>query len=268
MISPAPRKALFARAVLAWICGLCAYLSGQAVADSFQLEPETTGEANLATVIRLHSDARGGEAAIEDIRSLRLDLEITEAGFTVRGDYTATREGFMRIDIFAGDERVFTEALGPEGGWQLLQGETVPVGLSEEGESALRRGLAGNLYGLHERPGLGYELFFAQTVTRRGEEYWGIDQVAPDGFSKRLFVDKSSFLVVREMETSALHPDLDQTKTQQETLFSDYSVSAGVLTAHRTTKIDATTQKVVQTVVVRSVRVNPDIDIVRFLPPG
>jgi len=89
----------------------------------------------------------------------RLDgLEITEPGFTVRGDYVATREGYMRIDIYSGDE-----ALGPDGGWQLLQGETVSTDLSADEERALRRGLIGNLYGLHKLAGLDYELSLAGT---------------------------------------------------------------------------------------------------------
>ena len=96
---------------------------------------------DLTQLIERHTESRGGKQAIEHVHSLRFDLEITEPGFTVRGDYLATRDGYMRIDIYSGDERVFTEALGPDGGWQLLQGATVPTDLSEDGEKALARGL-------------------------------------------------------------------------------------------------------------------------------
>ena len=229
---------------------------------------QTPDQVTLGTLIERHTDSRGGAEAIEDVQSLRFDLEITEPGFTVRGDYIATREGYMRIDIYAGDERVFTEALGPDGGWQLLQGETVSTDLSADGERALRRGLIGNLYGLHELPGLGYELSLAGIVTQGIKEFWAIDQVAPDGFSKRRFFDKASFFIVREMETSALHPDLDSTKTRQETLFADYKVSTGVLFSRLSKKIDSTTEEIVQTVVVKSVQVNPEIDTAKFKPPG
>lgn len=222
---------------------------------------------SLDELIDRHTDARGGEQAIENIQALRLGLEITEPGFTVRGDYVASRDGYMRIDIFAGEERVFTEALGPDGGWQLLRGETVPTGLSEDGESALRRGLAGNLYGVHELPGLGFELAMAGTVTRGSEEFWAIDQIAPDGFSKRRFLDKSTFLVVREVETSALHPDLDSTRTQQETLYADHEAFAGVMFSRLTKKIDSVTGEIVQTVVVNDIEVNPAIDSAVFMRP-
>jgi hypothetical protein len=222
----------------------------------------------LGTLIEHHTESRGGAEAIEDVRSLRLDLEITEPGFTVRGDYIATRDGYMRIDIYAGDERVFTEALGPDGGWQLLRGETVATGLSADGETALRRGLIGNLYGLHELSALGYELSFAGLVTQGVEEFWAIDQVAPNGFSKRRFFDKASFLIARETETSALHPDLDSTRTRQETMFVNYRVSAGVLFPRQSQKINSATGEIVQTVVVKSVQVNPEIDTAEFKPLG
>jgi len=224
-------------------------------------------QVTLGALIKHHTESRGGAEAIEDVLSLRLDLEITEPGFTVRGEYVATRDGYMRIDIYAGDERVFTEALGPDGGWQLLHGETIATGLSADGETALRRGLIGNLYGLHEFSDLGYELTLAGTVTQGVGEFWAIDQVAPDGFTKRSYFDKASFLIIRETETSALHPDLDSTRTRQETLFTNYKVAAGVLFFRQSQKIDASTGEIVQTVVVKSVQVNPEIDTALFKPP-
>jgi len=229
---------------------------------------QTQQSMSLATLIERHTTARGGEQAIENVRSLRLALEITEPGFTVRGDYVATRKGYMRIDIYAGEERVFTEALGPGGGWQLLRGETVASNLSEGGDRALRRGLVGNLYGLHELQGLGYKMTLLGISTREGEEFWTIDQVAEDGFSKRLFIDKASFLIVRQMESSALHPDIDPTKTRQETLISNYKGSDGVQFSRLTEKFDFDKEEIVQTVVVRQVHVNSEIDMSIFERPG
>jgi len=221
----------------------------------------------LPGLIDRHTASRGGREAIETVQSVRFDLQISEPGFTVRGDYRANRDGFMRIDIYAGEERVFTEALGPDGGWQLLQAPAKPTRISQEGENILKRGLVGNLYGLHELQGLGYELSFAGRIIRDGQEFWAIDQTAPDGFSKRLFLDKSSYLVVRESEDSALHPDIDQTKTAQETRIDDYSVSNGVWFPGRSEKLDLASGEIIQTVIVKSVQVNPQIDYVIFNRP-
>lgn len=225
-------------------------------------------QVTINSLIESHTDSRGGKDAIENVQSLRLGLEITEPGFTVRGDYVATRDGYMRVDIYSGDERVFTEALGPDGGWQLLQGETVFTELSEDGEEALRRGLVGNLYGLHELSDLGYKLTLAGTVTRGAENFWAIDQIAPNGFFKQRLMDKSSFLIVREVERSALHPDLDSTKMPQETLFMNYKASAGVLFSRRTEKIDSATGAILQKVVVKKVQINPAIDATKFKHPN
>jgi len=228
----------------------------------------TDDQVGLEQLIERHAESRGGTQAIENVHALRFSLEITEPGFTVRGDYVANRDGYVRIDIYAGDERVFTEALGPDGGWQLLQGTTIPTDLSEDGEGALRRGLIGNLYGLHELSRLGYELSLAEPATQDSGNYWAIDQVAPDGYSTRLFLDKSTFLVTREIETSALHPDLDATKAQVETHFADYEAVDGVLFSRHAEKVDTATGTVVQTVVLQEIEVNPTIDATRFERPG
>lgn len=223
---------------------------------------------SLGELIERHTESRGGKQAIENVNSLRLRLEITEPGFAVRGDYVAARDGYMRIDIYSGNDRVFTEALGPDGGWQLLQGTTTSTDLSEDGERALKRGLIGNLYGLHELSNFGYELSLAETDTRNAENFWAIDQVVPDGYSKRLFMDKSSFLITREIETSALHPDLDSVKMQMETHFADFEAFAGVLFPRLTEKFDTVTGQVVQTVVVKETDINPTVDATEFERPS
>jgi hypothetical protein len=178
-----------------------------------------------------------------------------------RADY------LLRIDIYSGNERVFTEALGPGGGWQLVQGATVATDLSEDGEKALTRGLIGNLYGLHELSKLNYTLSLSEIEAEDAESSWAIDQVGPDGHSKRLFMDQSSFLITRTLDTSALHPDIDATQSQTETRYADFETSSGVLFARLTEKIDTATAQVVQTVVVKEIDVNPTIDASRFDRP-
>jgi hypothetical protein len=223
---------------------------------------------SIDQLVERHTESRGGKAAIENVHSLRFSLEITEPGFTVRGDYVATRDGYMRIDIYSGNERVFTEALGPDGGWQLLQEATVPTDLSEDGEKALERGLIGNLHGLHELSEFNYTLSLSETEAEDAENFWSIDQVGPDGYSKRLFMHKSSFLITRTLDTSALHPDLDATRSQTETRYTDFEAFAGVLFARVTEKIDTASARVVQTVVVKEIDINPTIDATRFARPG
>lgn len=214
----------------------------------------------LANLIERHTAARGGKNAIEAVQSIRIDLQITEPGSSVRGEYVATRDGFMRIDIYAEDERVFTESLGPDGGWQLMRGEQQAVDLSDAGESALRRGVIANLYGLHELPSLGYSLSVAPARDSGGQMSWAIDTSAPDGFVRRQFLNPATFLIDRTVESSALHPDLDSAHVQKENRLSDYRAEAGVMYSRQSTTIDLASGDTLQTVVVREVQVNPVID--------
>lgn len=218
-------------------------------------------------LIERHMNARGGVQAFEQLHALRLALEITEPGFTVRGDYVATKSGYMRIDIYAGDERVFTEAIGPNGGWQLKEGATEVEELTAEGEDALRRGLIGNLYGLHELPRLGYDVTYAGVQAIDGLELLAVDQVAPSGFAKRLYLDPRTFLVVRELETSALHPDLDLIETRQVTERGDYREIDGLLISWLSDKRDIESGEVMQTVRVLHVERNPTISMRLFEHP-
>jgi hypothetical protein len=221
----------------------------------------------LERLVAANTQARGGSAAIESVHALDLELEISEPGFTVTGHYRATRDGYMRIDIFADGERVYTEAVGPQGAWQMRQGETEGSPESEAGAATLRRGIIGNLYGLHELAALGYTLAFRGTRTIGGVDYWAIEKQAPDGFSETLLLDKASDLIACELDTSALHPDLDSGKDAFETRRLDYQPTAGVLFFRRSVKRKRSSGEIVQTVRVRSVAVNPALDEALFRRP-
>ena len=221
----------------------------------------------LESIIAQHTLARGGAQEIENVHSMRVELEIVEPDFAVSGIYVATRNGQARIDIYAEGQRVFTEALNAAGGWQIRQGESIASDLSEDGRQALQRGLIGNLYGLHELRALGYRLSLAGRITLDGNAYWAIDQIAPGGHSKRLYLDPDTLLSVREMETSALHPDIDAARTDQLTYIEDYRNSGGVLFPGRTEKHDLGTGRILQTVVVTARQINVPVDPDYFARP-
>ncbi len=220
----------------------------------------------LARFLDLNSEARGGKAAIENIRAVEIELEIVEPAFEVTGRYVATRDGFMRIDILAGGERVFTEALGPDGAWQMTGDGTVSR-QSVEGEAALRRGIFNNLYGLHELAALGYQLTLVGEAQRNGGAFWEIEKIGPDGFSEHLFFDKDTYLLASHMQTSALHPDVDMTQTRQETFHTDYRAAGGVLFSDSGETRNLDTGETMQTTKVTSRALNPVIDPAMFLTP-
>jgi len=223
-------------------------------------------EMNLELLLERHGAARGGATAIESIRSIELTVEIIEPEFTLAGQYIATRDQWMRVGVYADGARVFTEALGPDGGWQMFDDGTV-ADLSPDGKDALLRGVASNLYGLHELPGLGYQLAFLGSTVRHDQLYWEIEQTSPDGFAQRLFLDKKTYLIASKVETSALHPDLDSDKTYQETFFSNYRDEKGVLIARRSVKKNIKTGDIMQEATVTRVSLNIEPEQARFERP-
>ena len=221
----------------------------------------------IEDIIARHTEARGGAGVIEAVQSVRVALEITEPGFTVTGDYVATREGFMRIDIYADGTRVFTEALGPDGGWQMMADGSVK-GLTPEGLDALRRGLEGNLYGLHERAALGYRYRLVGKTEQGGRPVYELEEVASDGFSKHLFVDAETYQVIADVRTAALHPDVDSTEKRQMTFYSVFEAAAGgplYSTVSQTRDMD--TGENMQRVRITARTLNPEIDPAVFKRP-
>ena len=172
----------------------------------------------------------------------------------------------MRIDIFADSQRVFTETLNGGSGWQMF-GDGRIADLSPGGNEVLLRGIVGNLYGLHELPALGYELTLVGETERNGSVYWEIKKTAPDGFSEHLFLDKDTYLVMSDVETSALHPDVDSTETPQEAFYSDFRKEGGIVFSNRTEKRNLDTGEVMQTTQVTARTVNPDLSPSQFERP-
>jgi hypothetical protein len=230
-----------------WLCAtVCAVAVGCA-------QPPKNKGVGLDHILALNAQARGGSEAIESVQAARLELRIEEPSFTVTGTYVATRSGHVRVDIFDGDKRVFTEALGPGGGWQWYGGEEQSRPLTAEGIAALRRGLVGNLYGLYEWPGHGYRMALAESPAPGDSlAYWVVVATEPNGFAKQLWIDRESHLVVREHEVSALHPDIDATKREQYTLNSKWGNTHGVLAPVITKRIDAVSGETLQTATVLS----------------
>jgi hypothetical protein len=114
----------------------------------------------LDDIIAWNTEAMGGPAAIEAVKTIQVELHIVDPGFEVDGTYQAARPNRMRIDVKVDGKRVFVEAFDGKRGWQWNgKGETT-VEASPKATEALRRGveLPGKLYGLHELAGRGHKV--------------------------------------------------------------------------------------------------------------
>ena len=157
-------------------------------------------DPELARVLKSHTDAVGGADAIENVHSLQIDLQVEELTFSVNGSYSATRDGRVRIDIFADRQRVFTEAHDGTAGWQLSKGRSIAEDMSPKGEKAVIHGIHGIIFGLHELEGLGYELALAGQQSVDHTEYWVVKSESSTGFLKRYYINADTFLIERSRE--------------------------------------------------------------------
>lgn len=214
------------------------------------------GQIRLAQIIEQNAAAMGGSATIESVWSIKIEVVIVEDKQKLTANYSATRDGLMRIDVFDGADRVFTEAFDGKHGWQAFNDLQEVADMSRDGEAAVRRGIQNNLYGLHELPGLGFRLEFAGEEEIDEIRYWKVDAIAPDGFLRRLYINGDTWLVERVRERSALHPDLDAEKRRFETRVSDYRETTGRLFSREAATIDLDSGEVVQETRVQQIAVN------------
>lgn len=216
----------------------------------------STDTLTLGTVLDRHAAAMGGGAALDSLRNLDVRFLVVEPTFALEGRYRGTRDGRVRVDVYAGDENVYSEGIDSAGAWKREgPGEAVQP-LSSEGESALRHGIVFNLVPLHEFPRHGHELDHSGREEVDDASYHVIDATLRDGFETRFYIDPESWLVTRRRDLRALHPDWDSAETRLETVFHEFEEVCGVRRATRTAQIELATGDTVQTTRVIEQRCN------------
>jgi len=210
-------------------------------------------------VIERHTKAMGGRAAIEAIQSIEIDLHITDPKFAVDGSYFAARPGKMRIDVNAGGEHVFTEAFDGQKGWQWEGKGTAQKVATEKATPALRHGveLPGKLFGLHELKRRGHRIELDRREKIDGINYYVLRLTLSDGYLTTLYVDPKNWLVTRRRDVRPLHVDVDPTPTTIEQRNSDFRTIGGVQFAFASSETDLQSGKVLETAVIRGVKINP-----------
>ncbi|QLC25517.1 hypothetical protein HFP57_11135 [Parasphingopyxis algicola] len=211
-------------------------------------------------VIARHVEAIGGAEAVQALENIRIRPEVVEPDFTVLGDYRATREGRMRVDVYAGGERVFSEGIDGDGGWQQAGAgaeftETTPIA-----RQALAHGVEFNLFGLHDLAVRGHRASLFGREEIDGVDYYVIHVAMEDGFERYFFINPGTWLIERYREVSALHPDIDAEARPAETIQGNFQESCGVLRATETRKVDRETGQEIQRTRTLSVECNVDPD--------
>lgn len=211
-----------------------------------QSPDEQAGQIDLAELMRRHVEASGGSSAFERVANMRADVHIVEPEFTVDGAYRATRDGRMRIDIFAEGANVFSEGIDRDGAWQRGGQGAETRAISDEPAAALVRGADMNIHGFHDLAARGHAARLLGRETLEGVEYHVVHVRFAQGTDAYYYFDPASYLVVRQRETSALHPDIDPEKRPTETVYFDFSEQCGIQRSASSRKVDIETGEEIQ----------------------
>jgi hypothetical protein len=215
-------------------------------------------ESPLQDVITLYTQSAGGKEAIEKVRSVEMHLTIQEPEFTVDAIYKADRKIRMRIDVYAGGKRVFTEAFDGKNGWQMGE-DGKAKDASPVGTAALRNGifLPGKLFGLHELTALGHRIEYNGRQEIENVSYHVLKLTLDSGKETFLFVHPESGKIERSRDENPLHVDVDPTKKLTELTSSDFRKIDGVLFAFKGIRKNLKTGETLQATTLKEVKVNP-----------
>lgn len=201
------------------------------------------------------SRASGGRAAAQAIPALVYDLHIKEATYEADGTYVVDRKGRMRIDVYVGGERVFTECHDGRTAWEM-DAKGVAEKASASGAAALWHGTQypGQIFDISELHALGHRIAYAGRETIDNVDYDVLSLNLSDGFTTFRYVDPRTHLIARGRDFRAPHPDIDPTKKTVETTWSDFRPVDGVMRPFVSVETDQANGKWLQTATAKSIR--------------
>jgi hypothetical protein len=226
-------------------------------------------EGPLADIVAKNTAARGGTEAIERAKAVEVHLHIVEPKFTVDGVYRATREGKMRIDVYAAGKRVYSEGYDGQRAWMLAEDAAHAETLSSAGAAALRHGLEypTNLRGLYELTSRGNRLAYKGRELLDGVSYHVLEVVLTDGFRTFFYVNPDTYLIDRQRDERAMHPDADASVKWLEQRFADFRTVDGRVVSFRGEQFDLRTHELNQTTTTTAVITNPPLKADDFAAP-
>jgi hypothetical protein len=185
-------------------------------------------ERQLDRIIERSLTATGGESALSGLRNLRLKAAWTEMGTAFTGDYRATRDGLMRIDVSVDGKRVFSEGIDSRGPWEQKGPDAPATPVGPEAGNALRHGIEYRFNGIWLARERGNKVSHAGREVIDGVDYHVIKLTLRDGFESYFYVNPATWLVERQRDTRAYHPSLDRTKVRIENVFDQHVARCGV----------------------------------------
>lgn len=222
---------------------------------------------NLNQLIDNHIQAIGGRDVVEGVHAIRVHFHVVEPSFELDGVYIADRHNRMRVDMYFGETRVFSEGYTGSVGWQLHQDEAQCLPTSPAGTAALMIGIDRQLFGLHEFQGRGHQLELLGTEQVDNADYFVIQIEYANGQVEKRYIHAESWLVERSREKKALHPDIDPTEVVLETTKFDFRTIDGLVRSFQDRQVNLATNELMQTTAVQTLEINPDLAPDSFDPP-
>jgi hypothetical protein len=144
-----------------------------------------------------------------------------------------------------------------------------PSVASASGTAALRHGLEfpTNLRGLHEMRARDHQLALVGRELIDGTNYYVLELRLQDGFATYLYLSPTTYLIERQRDIRALHPDADPTKKWIERRFEDFRKVDGRIVAFKGSEADMLTGQIIQTTELFELRTNPTLHDQAFARP-
>ncbi len=224
--------------------------------------------ADLDTILDRNHEAHGGDAYTR-IDSARVELLIAESTYEVRGTYLGTREGLMRMDIYAGPNRVYAEGISAECAWSwslnALSGEQGGC-VDETKAAALKHSieLPGLFYTLKDVRDRGAEIELIGSVGTASGPEWQLRLTLEDGFTQDYFIDQASYQVTRTRDFRAVEPTADGNEVLIETRFESPVWIERVLRFERQVNVNVNTGEELGTTTVLALEFNPEVSVDSF----
>lgn len=227
-----------------------------------------TPSVDVDHVIAQTTAAMGGADALRNLRNVRLGLAWTEGGIEYTGDYRATRDGHMRIDVFVNGDRVYSEGLDREGAWeQAGEGQSV-VSVDQTAHDALARGITYRFDGIWFARERGHEVAYEGAQAVNGVDYHVVKLRFDDGFETYFYINPATWMVERRRDRRAYHPAIDSTEILIESVSDGFAPLCGVPLAMTSQDIDIANGAVLATRGVIRSRCNLADDALDIARPG
>jgi hypothetical protein len=222
---------------------------------------DVPSDPTLDRLLVCHDRAVGGPA-LRSVRRVEYDLSIEEQGMSLRGRYRAVREGIagrMRIDVYAGDTRVFSEWWDGRHAWQLPQDAQAAAESKVEGSDALRHGLEqpGHFWTLADMPRNGHALTLEVRDTADSKAYQVVRLTLADGFTTWYWLNPSTCHIERSRTFRSFHPDQETKRKWIETVFDDFRTSDGITHPYRDRSRDLMKDTTIATSRILALRFDP-----------